>query len=101
VIAKDFGRALEASDLAISLSPDTIWMQTNRAHALMFPNEPREIYLKFRGKKSHGNKIWEDDVKDDFAELRKHGLSHPLMDQIERTFNGSSAVNDRIHSKIR
>ena len=71
-------------------------MQTNRAHALMFlghPNEPREIYLKFRGKKSHGNKIWEDDVKDDFAELRKHGLSHPLMDQIERTFNGSSAVS--------
>ena len=37
ILARDFSNALEAADLAIQLaSPDQIWLQENRAHALMF-----------------------------------------------------------------
>jgi PQQ-dependent catabolism-associated CXXCW motif protein len=92
VLAKDYDGALEAVDFAISLSPDTVWMQMNRAHALMFldkVNEAREIYLQFRGRKIQGDRLWEDDLKNDFAELRKQGLTHPLMDEIEKTFHAS------------
>ena len=92
VLAKDYDGALKAVDFAISLSPDTVWMQMNRAHALMFldkVNEAREIYLQFRGKKIQGDRLWEDDLKNDFAELRKQGLTHPLMDEIEKTFQAS------------
>ena len=92
VLDKDFGKAVEAADFAISLSPETIWIQMNRAHALMFlgkVNEAREIYLRFRGEKIQGNRLWEDDVKNDFTDLRKHELTHPLMDDIEKTFHAS------------
>ena len=92
VLAKDFGKALDAADFAISLAPDTIWIETNRAHALMFLGErdnARAIYLQFRGKKSRGEKSWEDEVEGDFADLRKHGFAEPLMDEIEKTFHAS------------
>ena len=36
VLARDFAKALEVADKAISLSPDKIWIYINRAHALMF-----------------------------------------------------------------
>jgi hypothetical protein len=84
---------LEASDFVISIVPDEIWLYTNRAHALMFLNradEARALYLKYRGeKKVHGEKSWEAVVLEDFAELRKAELSHPLMDEIESKFSTS------------
>ena len=88
----DFG-ALEAADFAISLAPDAVPVNGNRAHALMFlghVDEARSVYLRFRGKKSQGAKSWEDEVRDDFADLRKHGLSHPLMDEVEEAFKASA-----------
>jgi hypothetical protein len=42
--------------------------------------EARDIYIIFRGQKSHGDKSWEAEVLEDFADFRKHGLSNPLMD---------------------
>ena len=48
-------------------------------------DEARALYLKYRGRKdvSEG-KSWETVVQEDFAELRKAGLSDPLMDTIEK-----------------
>jgi tetratricopeptide (TPR) repeat protein len=49
VLAQNFARALEASDLVIPVTPDTIWFHTNRAHALMFlghVDEARALYLR-------------------------------------------------------
>ena len=44
--------------------------------------------LFYRGTKNvQGDKGWETVTLEDFAELRKAGLSHPLMDEIESTFN--------------
>jgi len=89
VLARNFARALEASDLVISLSPDQIWLHTNRAHALMFlgrVEEARALYLRYRGGKMQNGKPWETVVLEDFGEMRNAGLTHPLMDEIEKRF---------------
>jgi tetratricopeptide (TPR) repeat protein len=90
VLAQNFARALEASDLVISLAPDKIWLHSNRAHALMFlsrVDEARALYLRYRGEKdAQDGKLWETAVLEDFSEMRKEGLTHPLMDEIEKRF---------------
>jgi tetratricopeptide (TPR) repeat protein len=90
VLARDFATALEAADQGIALAPDLIFQYGNRAHALMFlgrVDEARAIYLQYRGAKVvQSNKAWEVVTLEDFAELRKAGLTHPLMDEIEKQF---------------
>jgi tetratricopeptide (TPR) repeat protein len=90
ILARDFTRSLEASDLVISIAPDKKWMHMNRAHALMFlgrVDEARALHLQYRGEKNvEGDKSWKTVVLEDFAELRKAGLTHPLMDEIEKRF---------------
>jgi hypothetical protein len=50
-------------------------------------NKVRSLYLRYRGeKKVQDEKSWETVVLEDFAELRKVGLTHPLMDEIEARF---------------
>jgi hypothetical protein len=90
VLARNFGTALEAADLVVSVAPNDIRLQVNRAHALMFLNrveEAREVYLRYRGEwiVQHG-KPWEAVILEDFAEMRKAELTHPLMDEIEKRF---------------
>ena len=67
-----------------------IWLYSNRAHALMFldrTDEARVLYLQYRGQKNvEEQKSWETVIVDDFAKLRKAGLSRPLMDEIEKQF---------------
>jgi hypothetical protein len=68
-------------------------MQVNRAHALMFlgrVDEARALYLANRGKKTIGDKLWENVVREDFADLRKAGLSHPLMSEVAAAFAASN-----------
>ena len=75
-------------DQTISLAPDEIWLYTNRAHALMFlgrVDEARELYLRNCGEVNVvGERSYEKVLLEDFAELRKAGLTHPLMDAIEK-----------------
>jgi tetratricopeptide (TPR) repeat protein len=88
--ARNFSQALDAANLPISVAPDLILPYATRAHALMFlsrVDEARAIYLKYRGRqKVQGVKSWEAVVLEDFAELRKAGLTHPLMDEIAQAF---------------
>ena len=50
-------------------------------------NEERALYLRYRGEKNvQDGKPWEIVVLEDFAELRKAGLTHPLMDEINKRF---------------
>jgi tetratricopeptide (TPR) repeat protein len=90
VLARDFDRALAAADQATAVAPDKIWIYGNRAHALMFlgrVNEARALYLQYRGEKNAvGEKPWETAILVDFAEMRKAGLAHSLMDEIEKQF---------------
>jgi hypothetical protein len=74
--------------ICLSNLPDEIWPNMNRAHALMFlgrADEARALYLRYRGMKV-GEKSWEAVILEDFADLRKAGLTHPLMDEIEKKF---------------
>lgn len=90
VVARDFGSGLQAADEAIALAPETVWIHGTRAHALMFLEraaEARDLYLHYRASKNVlDQKSWEEVILADFAELRKAGLVHPLMDEIEKRF---------------
>jgi eukaryotic-like serine/threonine-protein kinase len=94
VAAREFARALDASDQAISLAPAKKWLHSNRAHALMFlgrVEEARVLYLNYRGEKDVvDGKSWEMAILEDFAEWRKIGLTSPLMDEIETLFTGKT-----------
>jgi tetratricopeptide (TPR) repeat protein len=48
VLARDFARALEVSDLVMSVVSDQIWVNANRAHALMFLGRVDEARTAFR-----------------------------------------------------
>ena len=52
-----------------------------------FRTEPRTLYLKYRAEKDVADhKPWDTVILEDFAELRRAGLSNPLMDEIEKQF---------------
>jgi tetratricopeptide (TPR) repeat protein len=95
VLAREFATALEAADQAISLAPYKIWLYTNREHALMFlgrHDEAKALYLKYRGQKipEQDGKSWQNVILEDFTQLRKAGLSDPLMDAIEKLFRAAT-----------
>jgi hypothetical protein len=56
-------------------------------------DEARVLYLTHRGKKFADNedKLWEAGIAEDFAVLRKAGLEHPLMAEIEAAFRKPAA----------
>ena len=96
LFVRDFEKSLAASRRAADLAPDLIWIRVNLAHALMFLNrtdEARQVYLEFRGKKTFKDKIWEQSVLEDFSDLRKAGLTDPLMHEIEQTFAKDPVAN--------
>ena len=90
VLAQDFPKALEAADTAIADAPEQLWLQLNRAHALMFlgdTEEARALYLRYQGQRNVvGDKSWEQAITADFAELQAKGITHPLMVEIEASF---------------
>jgi len=91
VLAGDFAPALEATDRAMAAAPAQLWLSVNRAHALMLlarVDEARALYLQHRGQTLQNGKTWEGMVLEDFINLRKAGLTHPLMDEIEKRFAG-------------
>jgi hypothetical protein len=49
-------------------------------------DEARALYLRHFGEKMKEDKSWDTVVLEDSAELRKAGLTHPLMDEIEKRF---------------
>jgi len=88
IFARQFDQSVAASRKALALRPKTLIIQANLASALMFLGKTqaaRKIYLAHRGKMI-GKTRWEDGILGDFKEFRKHGLSHPLMDEITAAF---------------
>lgn len=94
VLAHDFEEALKIADEAIALAPDRIWLNSNRAHALLFlgrEDEARAVYLRYQGvEKALGDRAWDDVILTDFAEIRETGIDHPLMGEIEAAFGAPS-----------
>ena len=48
--------------------------------------EARALYLAYKGKpvSEQDDRLWERVIVEDFAELRKAGLTHPMMADIEK-----------------
>jgi TPR repeat protein len=88
LFAGEFTKALTVADRAHALLPDDLTIETNRAHALMFlgREESETLYLSHKGKplSEQDARLWEHAIANDFAELRKAGLTHPMMADIER-----------------
>lgn len=96
LMAKQFAKALAAAEQSIAATPDLIWMQIHRAHALMFlgrTDEARAIYVAHRDIKGvydnpSNDMSWDQFVLSEFGDLHKAGLKNPLMDEITKQFGG-------------
>ena len=89
LFARDYSRALAAAIRAHELVPDDLYIEGNHAHALMLlgrGEEAEALYLNHKGKpiSSADGRLWERVIAEDFAELRKAGVIHPMMDDIEK-----------------
>jgi tetratricopeptide (TPR) repeat protein len=91
VLVREFTTALGASDDAVTAAPNSIWLQIDRAHALMFlgrTDDARALYLRYQKSQDVlSGKSWISLVLDDFAAFRKAGLTSPLMDDIEKLYS--------------
>jgi tetratricopeptide (TPR) repeat protein len=87
LLARDFSKLLAASERARVLAPDLVWPDALRAHALLFRNRTREARALYLSNKGQGKFIdgrpWERAIADDFRLLRRAGLAHAMMPQIE------------------
>jgi CHAT domain-containing protein/Tfp pilus assembly protein PilF len=97
LFARSFDEALAASERAHSLSPDTLWIEINHAHALLFLGriaEARQLYRAHKGAPMlpASDRIWEDTVEGDFVALRAAGLEHADFDEIIRSLGIDSSV---------
>jgi hypothetical protein len=100
--AEIFGRqpmkAIGYSQQALKLAkaePDVnnVWLYTNLAHGYLFANrfgEEKTIYLKHKNDREDSGRLVKDSVLDDFARLRKAGVTHPDMEKIETLMKSPS-----------
>lgn len=93
VLAGDYEEALDAATKALELASGEIWIQMNKAHALVFQSaageaDARAIYLGGKGKTWGGQK-WEDALAEDFRQLRPavRDWKDRLSDRIGRLFD--------------
>jgi tetratricopeptide (TPR) repeat protein len=97
LFAREFKTALAAAERAHALAPDLVWTETNHAHALMFlqrTREARALYLEHKGKMAQ-RQPWERVIARDFEDLRKAGLTHPMMAEIEKTLGGAPSRQEK------
>jgi len=82
LFARRFPEALAASRRGRSLDDDEVWIDSNRAHALMYlgrEKEARQLYLAHRNKRMPSGLLWQDDIEDDFVKLTNAGIGHAAM----------------------
>jgi uncharacterized protein len=89
MFAKKFTKALAVADRAHALFPNSLEIESNRAHALMFMRHDKEakaLYRAYKGQRMSGedDRLWERVIGQDFAEFRKAGLTNPMMADIEK-----------------
>jgi tetratricopeptide (TPR) repeat protein len=80
------GDALAAAQEALSLDPAPLWVETNRAHALLFlgrSEESKAVYVEFRDRLLFEHKTFAQAVTEDFSEFRKYGIDTPEMKDID------------------
>jgi tetratricopeptide (TPR) repeat protein len=95
LVAHDFRTALAASSRAHALAPANLFVETKRAHALLFSGrigEASALYRAYKGKPMSltSHQLWEDVIADDIELLQKNGLDHRAFRQIESELGGKS-----------
>jgi tetratricopeptide (TPR) repeat protein len=83
--------ALDRAQEAFALDPSALWIEANRAHALLFLgrlDEAKAIYLGDRDKSVGEGRSLGEAVRDDFARFRKNGIDTPEMKAIESLLAG-------------
>ena len=105
VLAREFTKALSDAARAHALLPDNLPIECSRAHALMFLGRGKEaeaLYLAHKGERisEDDRRLWESVIAKDFADLRKAGLTHPMMADIEQKL-GVSPDRDRERGGIK
>ena len=88
-------QALAASERAMALSPGTVWIKTNYAHALLFLGRTDEAivaYTAHRGRIFWGKTSWEAAIRKDFADFRAHGLGRPELRRVEEALAKTGAA---------
>jgi tetratricopeptide (TPR) repeat protein len=91
-LTKNIGDGIEKTD-----RDDLIFIQMNRAHALLFQghyDEALAIYSQYWDKPLHGNTFGEVTLKD-FAVFDKAGLTHPDLLRMKRTLGD---LHSKAHS---
>jgi predicted Zn-dependent protease len=85
--ARDFAKALTAAERSLALAPGKRQVEAYRAHALMLldrADEAKTAYLAHKGQWVDTGTTWEQSVSEGFAELRRAGLTHPMIAEIEK-----------------
>jgi molecular chaperone GrpE len=93
LFAGQYETVIATADQAAAISSAYISIDANRAHALMLlgsTDEARTIYNKHKGEETRNNKIWDDEVLDDFHELEQASIKHPLMNEIRNAWAAQS-----------
>ena len=97
LLAHNFKEALSASNRAHALAPTNLYVETNRAHALLFSGRfgpAHALYLAHKGQPMSltDDRMWEDAIADDFEALRKAGLERPAFGKIDAELGGKSTA---------
>ncbi|HEX5070073.1 MAG TPA: hypothetical protein VFV78_07640, partial [Vicinamibacterales bacterium] len=99
LFARDFTGTLASAEEGHKLDPDDLYLETNRAHALLFlgrVNEAEAVYRAHLGKKlsATSNLIWEAAILQDFDDLEKAGITSPNMARIKKIMGSKQPAPD-------
>jgi tetratricopeptide (TPR) repeat protein len=92
LLAHQPAKGLAAAERAHELVPAKVFYEINHAHALMFAGHTdaaRALYLAHKDDPvpEVESKPWKVVITEDFSTLRKAGLTHPLMAEIDAAFS--------------
>ncbi len=87
LFARDFVKAQSAAERALSINAGLLWIETNRAHALLFlgrEDEARALYLAHKGRRMPDSPgmVWEHVIIEDFNILRAAGIQHAQIPRL-------------------
>jgi tetratricopeptide (TPR) repeat protein len=92
LLAREPSKGLAAWERAHAFVPElNVAHEINRAHAFLFLNRQREaraLYLENKGKLFDGTPL-KQVIADDFRALRRAGLTHPMMHEVEVAFGAA------------
>ena len=83
LLARNPAKALISASQALAITPDEPWVRINLAHALLLLDRAAEAKALYEQVAAIPNKPWKQIIVEDFAKLRKVGVTHSLMPTIE------------------